>query len=88
VSPTIDITQNVFLAHVALYQFTRPVFAPPGPAQGPLLYQHCIGTDENLEPTSKVTVESALHPLKQRAQRSSTDDGMQIDESDEQDKNA
>jgi hypothetical protein len=43
---------------------------------------------KSLEPGSNVTLESALHSVKQPWQRSSTDDGMQIDESDEQDENA
>jgi hypothetical protein len=43
---------------------------------------------ESLQSDSNVTLESAVHPSKQRSQRCSTDDGMQIDESDEQYKNA
>jgi hypothetical protein len=43
---------------------------------------------ERREPDSNVTFESALHPSKQRWQITSTDDGMQIDGSDEQCANA
>jgi hypothetical protein len=34
---------------------------------------------ESLQPDSNLTLESAVHPLKQRSQRSSTEDGMQTD---------
>jgi hypothetical protein len=47
-----------------------------------------ISMRESLQPDSNVTLESAVHLLKQNSQRCSTDDGMQIDESDEQYKNA
>jgi hypothetical protein len=43
---------------------------------------------ESLQSDSNLTLESAVHPLKQPWQRSSTDDGIQIDENDEQDENA
>jgi hypothetical protein len=38
----------------------------------------------SLEGVSNVTIESASHPMKHFQPSSSTDDGMQIDESDEQ----
>jgi hypothetical protein len=38
---------------------------------------------ESLEPDSNVTCESALHPRKHLSPRTATDDGMQIDRSDE-----
>jgi hypothetical protein len=44
--------------------------------------------DESLESDSNVTVERDLHPKKQFLARLSTDEGMQIDESDEQNQNA
>jgi nicotinic acid mononucleotide adenylyltransferase len=47
-----------------------------------------IVMDENLEPGSNATLASARHPSKHLAQSCSTDDGMQIDESDEQRQNA
>jgi hypothetical protein len=43
---------------------------------------------ETLETDSKVTVERELHRLKQPRQIFSTEEGIQIDESDEQSENA
>jgi hypothetical protein len=43
---------------------------------------------DNLEFDSNVTVESLKQPLKQLAQRTSTEEGMTIDEIDEQPQNA
>jgi hypothetical protein len=43
---------------------------------------------ESLRSDSNITLESAVHPLKQCSPSNSTDDGMQIDESDEHDENA
>jgi hypothetical protein len=40
---------------------------------------------DSREPDSNVTVESREHPAKQFSQRISTEEGMQIDESDDQD---
>jgi hypothetical protein len=41
-----------------------------------------------LQPVSNLTLESVVHRLKQRFGISATDDGMQIDESNEHDENA
>jgi hypothetical protein len=46
--------------------------------------QQSAGTDENREPDSNVTLQSALHLEKQPSPRTSTEEGMQIDESEEQ----
>jgi hypothetical protein len=39
---------------------------------------------ESVEPRSNVTLESLLHSQKQHLQKISTDEGMQMDDSDEQ----
>jgi hypothetical protein len=46
--------------------------------------QHLSGTDDSLEPGSNVTVESIEHSQKHPRPSISTEEGMQIDESDEQ----
>jgi hypothetical protein len=51
-------------------------------------HSQLLGTDENAEPVSNVTLESPSQPAKQLSPRTSTDDGRQIDESDEQSENA
>jgi hypothetical protein len=43
---------------------------------------------DSLQPASNVTLEGLAQASKQHAPSFSTDDGMQIDESDEQDENA
>jgi hypothetical protein len=50
--------------------------------------QPYLGSGESLEFGSNLTLESVLHFLKQRSPSTSTDDGMQIDESDEHFENA
>jgi hypothetical protein len=44
--------------------------------------------DNSLEPVSNVRVKRVLHPEKQSQQRTSTDEGMQIDARDEHLENA
>jgi hypothetical protein len=47
-----------------------------------------LPTDETREPDENVTAERRVHPQKQYWQSVSTDEGMQIDPSDEQPSNA
>jgi hypothetical protein len=47
-----------------------------------------LAIEESLELDSNVTVEIALQREKHRSPRLSTEEGMQIDESDEQEENA
>jgi hypothetical protein len=81
---TIDIPQEVFLGYFALYEFKAARLPRLAKPMADLPYQHSLGTDENVEPASKLTLESAVHSVKQPWQSHSTDDGIQIDESGEQ----